>query len=344
MGTASEGFGGSGSGGQEKASVVVPAFQEETGIARTIAELDQMCLRLSDWDWEIVVVDDGSTDGTCAAAATAAAKVTTTVRVLRQPRNTGLGGALRTGLAASRGALVLTADCDLSYSVETLERLVETFISSRAEVVVASPYMPGGSTVDVPRMLEIRSRAANMWLRAASLDTIYTLTGMVRAYDGDFIRSLSLKAVDADINVEILYKAQVLRAGIVEVPARLDWSNLQSRITRSKLLARRSRWNTYKQLVNGYLWRPFWFPMSVALMLAVPGVVLLLTGRLGWDGLAVVSSLGSVLLLFMALAALQMKRYFEELYTLGTSLRRATGAAAPVVMVDSVDENDRAVS
>lgn len=307
------------------ASIIVPAYQEESGIVRTIGELDAMCRRLDAWRWEIVVVDDGSTDATCQEAAQAASVAHTPVRILRHPRNTGLGGALRTGIAASRGDLVLTADCDLSYSVETLERLVEAFLGSGAEVVIASPYMPGGRTVAVPRALEVRSRMANAWLHAASLDEIYTLTGMVRAYDGPAIRGMSLKAVDADINVEIIYKAQVLRLGIVEIPATLDWSNLQTRVTRSKLLARRSRWNTYKQLVNGYLWRPFWFPLAMALVLAVPAIVLTLLGYLGWHGLAVVSALSSLVLAFMALSALQVKRYFEELYTLGTGLRRVIG-------------------
>jgi glycosyltransferase involved in cell wall biosynthesis len=319
------------------ATVIVPAYQEESGIARTVRELDAMCGRLHGWDWEIVVVDDGSTDGTCREAAVAAAAASTPVRILRHPRNTGLGGALRTGIAASRGELVLTADCDLSYSVETLERLVAEYITSGAQVVIASPYMPGGRTVAVPRALEIRSRAANAWLRAASLDDVYTLTGMVRAYDGALLRSMSLKAVDADINVEIIYKAQVLRVGIVEIPATLDWSALQTRVTRSRLLARRSRWNTYKQLVNGYLWRPFWFPLAVALVLAVPALVLLFTGRLGWHGVAVVCSLGSLLLAFLALASLQVKRYFEELYTLGTGIRAVVGTPPPVAEPVSTD-------
>lgn len=284
-----------------------------------------MCIRLPEWHWEIIVIDDGSTDATCTEAAGAAANCSTTVRIMRHHRNTGLGGALRTGLAVTKGDMVLTADCDLSYSVRTLEDLIESFVTTGAEVIIASPYMPGGRTMAVPRALELRSRAANAWLHAVSLDDIHTLTGMVRAYDGPTIRSMSLKAVDADINVEILYKAQVLRVGIVEVPATLDWSNLQTRVTRSKLLARRSRWNTYKQLVNGYLWRPFWFPLAIAVILGAPALVLVVTGRLGWQGMAVLSGVSSLILLFMALSALQAKRYFEELYNLGTGLRRVVG-------------------
>ena len=50
------------------------------------------------------------------------------------------------------------------------------------------------------------------------------LTGMVRVYDGRFLRSLDLRAMDTEINTEIIYKAQILHARIVEIPAHLDWS------------------------------------------------------------------------------------------------------------------------
>ena len=53
---------------------------------------------------------------------------------------------------------------------------------------------------------------------------------MVRAYDGPFVRSLNLKAMGPEINAEILYKAQILRARVVEVPAHLDWSNQAERM------------------------------------------------------------------------------------------------------------------
>ena len=52
---------------------------------------------------------------------------------------------------------------------------------------------------------------------------------MVRCYDGPFIRSLDLKAMGPEINTEILYKAQIMRARIVEIPAHLDWSDQEER-------------------------------------------------------------------------------------------------------------------
>jgi glycosyltransferase involved in cell wall biosynthesis len=325
------------------ATIIVPAYQEESDIGHTILELDRLCRRLDAWQWEIIVVDDGSTDYTCREAALAATEIGTEVRVLRHAINKGLGSSLRTGIVASRGDVVLTADCDLSYSIDTLEQLVHEFTSTKAKIVIASPYMPGGSTVSVPRPLEFRSRAANHWLRAMCLGGIYTLTGLARAYDGPLIRSMSLKATDGDINVEIIYKAQALRAHIVEIPATLNWGHLPERGQRSSLITRRARLVTYKQLVNGYLWRPFWFPLAAAIILSIPGCFLLVTGKLGWQGLAVVCAVGSLLLLFFSLASLQAKRYFEELYTLGTGLRAVVGAP-PLAASSTAVEQHEAVS
>lgn len=315
-------------------TILLPAYNEEAVIGSTISKVNDLCARRPERQWEILVVDDGSADETSVEANAVASEVSTPVRVLRHRANRGLGGALRTGLLASRGDIVLTADCDLSYSVDTLERLLDAYENTGVDIVIASPYMPGGATRNVPKALEVRSRAANAWLRLTSLDDIYTLTGMVRAYDGDFIRSLSLKAVDVDINAEILYKAQLLRANIVEIPAVLDWSHLQGRAGRSKLLAKRARVNTYKQVINGYLWRPFLFPLVGSLIFGLIALGALISGALTLESLGEASLLLCVLLAFQTLNTLQAKRYFEELFHALTQVRRVS--PTPPVQAESV--------
>lgn len=314
-------------------TIVLPAYNEEFVIGKAISALDALCMEQTEREWEIIVVDDGSTDGTSAAVAEAASTGTTLVRALRHPRNRRLGGALRTGLLASRGDIVLTVDSDLSYSVATVKRLIAEFDATGADIVVASPYMPGGQTREVPAALEFRSRAANKWLRLTSLDDIHTLTGMVRAYRGDFIRSMSIKAVDVDINAEIIYKAQVLRASIVEIPAVLDWSHLRTRAGRSRLLAKRARTNTVKQVINGYLWRPFLFPLVAGLFCLAGAVVASVVGGLSLTGIALAGWSVGIILVFQMLSTLQAKRYFEELYFGLNQLRRVL----PSPPADAID-------
>lgn len=308
-------------------SVLVPAFREEAGVRATIGRIAVALGALDTYRWEIVVVDDGSPDGTSREVLAAAAEVDVPVRLVRHVVNQGLGGALRTGFAHTTGVVVLVLDSDLSYHEDHIPRLLHTWEQTRAHVVVASPYMDGGRSTGVPPVLERRSRIANRILSTAALDDLKTLTGMVRAYDGPFVRGLSLKAVDVDINVEILYKAQLLRGTIVEIPAHLDWSGMAHRATRNQVMSRRGRWNTAKSLVLTYLFRPFWFPLVPALLFGVAGLVLTAFGQLGWQGLTITCLVLSVMLAVTSLGMLQSKRYFEELYFQGS--RTDAGFAHP---------------
>jgi glycosyltransferase involved in cell wall biosynthesis len=309
-------------------SILVPAYREETGIAGSLGRIADALHELDRYTWEIVVVDDGSPDGTSAEVERAAGRIRVPVRLIRHVVNQGLGGALRTGFAATRGAVVVVLDSDLSYHEEHIGRLVAEWERTRAHVVVASAYMPGGRSTGVPPVLERRSRIANRVLSSAALDDLKTLTGMVRAYDGPFVRGLSLKAVDVDINVEILYKTQLLRGTIIEIPGHLDWSGLAERATRSTVMSRRSRWNTAKSLVITYLFRPFWFPLAPALLLGLLTLALVAAGQLGWHELAVASLVLSVTLSVASLGMLQAKRYFEELYFQATRTHGRPGDGA----------------
>jgi glycosyltransferase involved in cell wall biosynthesis len=302
-------------------SVLVPAFREAAGIRRSLHRIAAALDSLDGYAWAIVVVDDGSPDETTAEVQTAAAEILVPVRLVRHVVNQGLGGALRTGFANAYGVVVVVLDSDLSYHEGHIAALVHTWESTRAHVVIASPYMAGGISTGVPPVLERRSRIANRVLSAAALGDIKTLTGMVRAYDGAFVRSLSLKAVDVDINAEILYKTQLLRGTIVEIPAHLDWSGMADRAARGSVLSSRGRWNTAKSLVLTYLFRPFWFPLAPALVLGLVGLGLTAAGQLGWQGLAVTCLVLSGFLAVTALGMLQAKRYFEELYFLGSRSR-----------------------
>lgn len=316
--------------GRPLASVLVPAFKEESGVRGTIVRIATALKALDSYAWEIVVVDDGSPDATSSEVLAGAEQVDVPVRLVRHVVNQGLGGALRTGFAHTRGVVVVVLDSDLSYHEDHIARLLATWERTRAHVVVASPYMEGGRSTGVPSVLERRSRTANRILSTAALDDLKTLTGMVRAYDGPFVRGLSLKAVDVDINVEILYKTQLLRGTIVEIPAHLDWSGMAHRATRNQVMSRRGRWNTAKSLVLTYLFRPFWFPLVPALVLGAVGLVLTALGHLGWQGLTVACLVLSVMLAVTALGMLQAKRYFEELYFQGS--RTDAGFAHPTTV------------
>ncbi len=146
------------------------------------------------------------------------------IRVIHHPINLNLGRALQTGFLNSKGEIIVVLDIDLSYAVEYIEKMTDTLIQTYSDIVIASPYMKGGQVTAVPFLRRMMSLWVNKFMRLAAQDKHYTYTGMVRAYKKSFIQTLNLKTKGYEVNPEILYKAMILRARIVEIPAHLDWT------------------------------------------------------------------------------------------------------------------------
>jgi glycosyltransferase involved in cell wall biosynthesis len=257
-------------------TIVLPAYNEAAVLAQNLRTLSDYLKSLeADYRFETIVVNDGSRDAT-GDVAEAFARDNAGVRVLHHAFNFRLGQALRTAFAASQGQIVVVMDADLSYAPGHIGLMLEKMRTSRAKIVIASPYAKGGRVLHVPRFRAILSRWANRFLcRMATKDffsdKLTNITGMVRAYDGTFIRTLSLWAMDVDVNPEIINKAKLLRARIVEVPAILDWkAAVKGRPpTQRRASNLRIARSIIQSLVSGFMFRPFMFYLF-------PGFVLFL--------------------------------------------------------------------
>lgn len=331
-------------------SVIVPAFNESEVLRDSLTRLYHYLEDLSEsYRWELVVVNDGSTDDTGDIADAFAAN-RAHVRVLHHRVNFNLGQALRYAFNTCQGDFVVTMDSDLSYSPDHIGAMLEALRSDHAKIALASPYMKGGSTTGIPVHRRWLSKAANRFLSSTSGGSISTLTGMVRAYDRPFLSSLDLKAMGTDINAEILYKAQVLGARIVEVPAHLDWASVTKRAPNRSSKMSISR-GTGSYLFSGFIFRPVSFFVLPGLILTMVSMLSALiiswrfigefTEHRGSPDPDIAHALGHVYndipqaffvggmslllgvqLLALGILASQNKRYFEDLFHLTTRLYR----------------------
>lgn len=332
-------------------SVILPAYNEAATIAKNVGVLYDYLGTLEDvYNWEVLVINDGSSDST-GSIADSIAKSHKSMRVLHHKVNRNLGTALRTGFSNSKGDYVIVLDIDLSYAPDHIEGLLIKIAESDADMVVASPYMKGGKNTAVPPVRLLLSKTVNYMMRKASGLNIHTFTGMVRAFRGDFIRSVNTKSSTFDINSELIFKAHILRAKVVEIPAHLDWS-AQRELGKTRTSGVRIFKGILNGLVNSFIFRPyifFWllgfsiFLISLYIITWIfvntyfqyPMTAELTQGFENRFSLAVsevyrqrpysfvvggVSLIVSIQIMGMGFLSLQKKRYFDELFHLNSTI------------------------
>jgi len=201
-------------------SVIIPAYNEQARLAphlgHVIAYLHERFL-----DFELIVVDDGSTDQT-ASVVTAAFQGEPRARLIAYQPNRGKGYAIRTGVLASRGEQVIFLDADLSTPVEEIPRALE--LLQTADIVIGSRDLPGADIrVPQPPYRRLASEIFK-WVRylMIGLWNISDTQCGFKAYRGPAARQLfALAQVERFLfDVEILYLADRAGLRILEIPVR----------------------------------------------------------------------------------------------------------------------------
>jgi glycosyltransferase involved in cell wall biosynthesis len=199
-------------------SIVIPMFNEAENVESTLKRVEE-ALASFQGTYEIIAVNDGSLDNTLEILKRIESK-DKKIKVVSYSKNIGRGMALRRGFRESRGEIVVSIDADLSYDPSYILDLVHTLRTEEdIDLVLASPYMPGGGAQDVPGLRLWISKTGNRILRFALPNRIYTSTGIFRAYRKKVLDSLELESDGKEIHLEILSKAIALGYRVKEIPA-----------------------------------------------------------------------------------------------------------------------------
>jgi dolichol-phosphate mannosyltransferase len=189
-------------------SVVVPTYNE-VGSVPKLAE--RLHAALGARDWELVIVDDGSPDGTADIAAALAPRIPT--NVVRRAGKGGLASAVIAGFAAARGDILVVMDADLSHPPELVPALLSA-IEDGADLAVGSRYVAGGGVEDWPMKRQIVSRVA--CLMGSVLVPVSDATSGFFALRRSVIDGVTLNPIGFKIGFEVIARGRY--RSVVEVP------------------------------------------------------------------------------------------------------------------------------
>ena len=194
-------------------SVVIPAYNEERFIGTLLARIQALDLSPLGFRMELIVVDDCSKDKTSEIVEQVAG-----VRLVRMPRNGGKGRAVRAGIAAATGDLLIIQDADLEYDPADYVPMLEALLAGRGDVVYGSRYLGRGKHANQSLAAYLGGRSLSLiaWVftRASLTDTVTAYKLFHRAD----IAALPLETSGFELDHELTARLLARGKRIVEVP------------------------------------------------------------------------------------------------------------------------------
>ena len=178
----------------QRTLVIIPTYNERENLPLIVGRVQNACP-----DVHILIVDDGSPDGTGELANELALRDPDRVHVMHRTTKDGLGAAYLAGFAWGLGrqySVLVEMDADGSHAPEQLHRLLEA-IDEGADLVIGSRYVPGGNIRNWPRRRYALSKTANTYARVLLGVDIHDITAGYRAYRREVLEKIELSAVDS---------------------------------------------------------------------------------------------------------------------------------------------------
>ncbi len=198
-------------------SVVVPTLNE----AKNLPELvTRIASSLRPWSYEVLIIDDQSTDDTQAVCEKLAARFPISLHI-RSESTGGLSGAVVAGLSLARGGILVVMDADLQHPPEKLPELIWPLVADEAEFTVGSRHIEGGSTAERWGMFrKINSKVATVLARPFAGPTRDPMSGFFALRKETFTRAQRLTPLGYKVGLELMCKCRV--GAIKEIPIHFD--------------------------------------------------------------------------------------------------------------------------
>jgi glycosyltransferase involved in cell wall biosynthesis len=191
-------------------SVIMPVFNEQTTVAEIVRRMRAVELPVV---LQVIVVDDGSSDGSDKVLR---ALEDSTIRVISHPENRGKGAAIRTGLGAVTGDLILIQDADLEYDPDDWPRLLDPILKGKARVVYGSRFT--GERKNMLPSHWLGNRMLSLVTNVLYSSTLSDMETCYKLFDAQVLEGMTIRSNRFDFEPEVT--AKVLRRGhrIYEVP------------------------------------------------------------------------------------------------------------------------------